>query len=92
MACLHSFQQLNEDQCSNDLSEMTDTQLKNELIALRSNFNSLLLENQKYRLEFEKLKQEEKDYGEIITLIKSVVGDVNKELIVKKIRHMLNGI
>lgn len=92
LSCLRSFQELSEDQPSNSLSEMTDTQLKNELIALRSNLNSLLLENQDLKTELNKLKQEGKDYGDIITLIKSVVGDVNKELIIKKIRHVLNGI
>lgn len=92
LACLNLFQQLNDNQLSNNMSEMTDTQLKNELIALRSKTNSLLLENQRLKIEFEKLKQEEKDYGEIIDMIRSIVGDINKDLIMKKLRHMLNGI
>lgn len=92
LSCLSIFQSMSADESIDDLSEMTEARLKSELIALRSQYNSLFLENQKLTSKFDELKKEQETYGVVFDIIKSRMRGKDKDLIVRKLHQMFNGL
>jgi len=92
LCCLSLFQKMTSDPSTDDMLEMSDVQLKNELIALRTQYNSLFLKNQKLTSDLDKLKKEQESYGVIFDIIKSRMNGKDKDLVVRKLHQMFNGL
>lgn len=90
--CLRLFQHMANDENMDDISEMSHAQLKKELITLRSQYNVLFLDNKRLKSELDKLNHQEKAYGEVLDVVKSRMRNKDKDLVIRKLHQLFNGL
>jgi hypothetical protein len=92
LKCLRTFQLFANDENMDDVSGMSQAQLKKELITLRSQYNVLFLDNKRLKSELDKLNHQEKTYGEVLDVVKSRMRSNDKDLVIRKLHQLFNGL